>query len=234
MRLKSTPPKKRHLLSFGNSKLGEMHTFSLPAVHTCPGRSSSCESACYARKGTVRFAQRSYVSRWKASKQARFVPDMVEEIRSRGVSLVRLHVSGDFYSAKYAAKWLAIVQACPETRFFVYTRSWRVAEIRPTLRRLARERNIRVWFSCDSETGLPSSIPRRVRIAYMAVTDEDHPNGTPDLVFRVKRKTVKKFSEGRLVCPSENGVTKTTCKKCAVCWSPLEVRDPRRIALATC
>jgi hypothetical protein len=40
----------RNLLVRGNRKLGEsVHSFSVPAVDTCPGRSAPCERACYAR-----------------------------------------------------------------------------------------------------------------------------------------------------------------------------------------
>ncbi len=225
-------PLGRYLLGLGNRKLGEqIHTFSIPAIKTCPGRSNTCEKACYATRGTMRFAQKSYSRRWKESKKSNFAEMVTKELRHRGATKVRIHCSGDFYSPAYVRKWIAIVRASPGIRFFVYTRSWRVPKIRKELKVLAREKNIRVWYSCDAETGLPSSISRRVRIAYMATSDSDLPRGRPDLVFRVKRTTVKKFSGGRLVCPSENGVTDTTCSRCGICWQDLEKKDARRIAL---
>jgi hypothetical protein len=45
----------RALLARGNSKLGSaIHHFDLPAVRTCPGRSSVCEAVCYATRNRFR------------------------------------------------------------------------------------------------------------------------------------------------------------------------------------
>ncbi len=227
-----TSTKAKALLNLGNRKLGgTVHTFSLPAIDTCPGRSGLCEAACYATKGMMRFTQKTYVRAWKESKKRDFVRRMVGEIRDRGVTLLRIHVSGDFYSAAYIRKWRRIVEASPQCRFYVYTRSWRKPELRAELAPLAKLRNIRVHYSCDRETGFPGKIGKRVRVVYMATEDEDVPKGRVDLMFRVKRTTVQKFAAGKIVCPAENGVTKTTCQSCGLCWDRLEVKDPRRFAL---
>lgn len=224
------------LLGMGNRKLGEaIYTFTLPAVRTCPGRSKLCEKVCYALRGRLRLALDGgrYESKYQASLAPDFVDRMTREIQSRGCSIVRVHVGGDFYSPEYTRKWAEIVKRCPQTRFFAYTRSWRIAEIRKELDRLARLKNIRVWFSCDRDTGWPTKVGKRIRIAYMAADDNDVPAATPDLVFRVKRKTVVK-KIGGLVCPVENGSgakKHTSCQKCGLCWEPLENKDPRRYAL---
>jgi hypothetical protein len=113
-----------------------------------------------------------------------------------------------------------IAQACPATRFYAYTRSWRRPEIVGALAELSRCRNVRLWYSCDQDTGIPAHAPRRVRLAWMQTSAEDIPPRA-DLVFRVHRlrKTVAKRVALALVCPVENGATghRTDCGRCRLC-----------------
>ncbi len=225
------------LLCVGNRKLGEaIYTFTLPAVRTCPGRSALCEKVCYALKGHLRMVlnRGGYDRRLVAAKRKSFVSRMVAEIRERACKLVRIHVAGDFFSPGYVRKWAAIVAACPDVKFFVYTRSWRLPAIRVELNRMSRLKNLRLWFSCDRDTGLPQKTARRVRLAYMADGDDDVPARVPDLGFRVTRKTVVKRIGGAIVCPVENGTKAkhhTSCETCGICWRQLEETDARRFAL---
>src|ERR1017187_7245544 len=127
------------LLGRGNRKLGtQILTFSLPAVSTCPGKSEMCESVCYATRGHMGMAIRPFTKRLKASKKGSFHLRMIDEISRRKPRTVRIHVSGDFYSAGYVRKWAAIAAACPDTHFYAYTRSWRVPEIRQALNKFSR------------------------------------------------------------------------------------------------
>ena len=123
----------RPLLTRGNGKLGEgIHAWSLAAVETCPGRSPLCERVCYAKGG--RFATDRMRERLQENLDAAladdFVKKVVAEIRRRGVHTVRVHVSGDFFSAEYARKWFEIARQCKRTTFYAYTRSWRVPACR--------------------------------------------------------------------------------------------------------
>jgi hypothetical protein len=211
----------RNLLQQGNTKLGEgIYTFSLPAVTTCPGSSPACRKECYALRGRFRFLRKAYRRYLAASKADNFAPQMAAEIRRRWAGCVRIHVSGDFYSAEYVRKWVAVARACPGTRFFAYTRSWRNADIVEALEELARCRNVRLWYSCDHDTGIPAHVPSRVKLAWMQTVADDLPPRA-DLVFRVQRlrKTVAKRVALALVCPVENGATghRTDCGRCRVC-----------------
>ncbi len=208
------------MLSKGNSKLGKrIHTFSLEAGVTCGGKTKLCTKHCYAAKGffCMPSVLEGYRRNLKASERADFVAVMVTEIREKGCTVVRIHVSGDFYSAEYVGKWMEIIRQCPGVRFYAYTRSWRVAEIRPELVQLSHLRNVRLWFSCDSESGTPKRVPKRVRLAWMQT---EHDDARGDLIFRVEalRPVVAKRIGLTMVCPVENGVTKTDCGKCGVCW----------------
>jgi len=159
-------------------------------------------------------------SNWKASRRQDFVTKMIAEIQRRRCEIVRISISGDFYSPDYVEKWVEIVRNCPTTVFFSYTRSWRLAAIRPALDRLAALPNMRLWWSVDSETGIPDDVPPRVRLAYMSVALIDEPAQPVDLVFRdypIRGITQKRVA-GAMVCPPENGVTKINCEKCGFCW----------------
>jgi hypothetical protein len=211
----------RNLLQQGNTKLGEgIYTFSLPAVSTCPGSSPACRQECYARRGRFLFLERQYRRYLEASRDEGFAARLASEIRRRWVACVRIHVSGDFYSADYVGKWVQITQACPQTRFFACTRSWRHADIALALAKLSRLKNVRLWYSCDRDTGVPVSHPNRVKLCWMQTGEEDLP-ARADLVFRVQRlrKHVAKRIGLALVCPVENGATgrRTDCGRCRVC-----------------
>ncbi len=156
------------LLRKGNSKLGrELFTFSIPAGDTCPGKSAAC-SACYALSGHfTRPSVRKFLLRnHAASLRADFSERMIEEILTKNCKVVRIHVAGDFYSKEYTLKWLQVVRACPSVKFYAYTRSWRVKEILPALRRLARLSNFRLWLSADSDTGQPVEM-KGARVAWL-------------------------------------------------------------------
>lgn len=218
----------------GNSKLGPLiAAWSLLAVATCPGRSKLCEKLCYAEHGHFLFptVRNNHTRNWKEIAESEdFISWMCTEIRRMMLSIVRVHVAGDFYSPEYVLKWLEIARRNPKVIFYVYTRSWREPEILEVLKLLIREKNFIVWFSCDRETGAPPRVSRRVRRAFMAENDADVPRFKVNMVFRNTVKTLQKFDpSGALVCLYENGVSykePMSCSKCKLCFVQREV--PRK------
>jgi hypothetical protein len=112
---------------------------------------------------------------------------------------------------------------CSSTTFFAYTRSWRDSRLLPAFGELKKLKNMNLWWSADEDTHRINGRPPRwkdVRVAFLVNHyDETVPFYT-DLVFRHRRKTIEKFRNGRLVCPSENGVKtkyKITCTDCGLC-----------------
>lgn len=115
-------------LSDGNSKLKKdgIVSFNLIPIIHCPS-AGACKQYCYAtvgqqafRNGVLRRA-RAYI----ATMQWDFVPHMVEEVQTavrRGARAVRVHDSGDFYSLDYMLSWMRIAEACPEIKFYAYTK----------------------------------------------------------------------------------------------------------------
>jgi hypothetical protein len=169
-----------------------------------------------------------------------FADRLTDFITRKGIGVVRIHLGGDFYDTGYARKWLAVMRGSPQTRFYFYTRSWRVSAIRRVLGAMAKLDNVRVWFSCDRGTGVPRRVPSGVRLAWLMTT----PNGLParaDLVFRVRRlrSSTRKWlpweaAAGRaLVCPTENSATgqRTDCARCGVGWRPPPLPASHRLSL---
>ena len=126
-------------LSRGNKKLVPNKTtayaiWNLPAIVTCPFRTRDCEKFCYARK-----AEKAYPTclpsrerNYNISLQDDFVFRMVLtllEIRKncrKDRLIVRIHESGDFYSAEYVEKWIRIMDYCKDEdiTFIAYTKSF--------------------------------------------------------------------------------------------------------------
>jgi hypothetical protein len=215
----------RGLLGRGNTKLGEgIHTFSLPAGTTCPGKSPECFRACYARSNRYRYPAVQQRLRWNLSQSRRgdFVKRVCREVVRKGVIVLRLHPSGDLYDKAYAEKWLAIIRACPRVTVYLYTRSWRTPEVLSVLERIAAEPNARVWFSLDAGTGLPERVPLGVRLCYLQTADDQRAENV-DLYFRVRSLRRKRVGLPVLpLCPSETpeGRSKeVTCGSCRKCWA---------------
>src|SRR5258708_3809979 len=116
----------------GNSKLGKtIWSFSIPASETCPGKTSLCDSNCYAQAGYYRFnnMKKGLKEKYEATLKSDFVEKISTSIKQKKVKYFRIHVAGDFYSAEYTSKWYNIVSLCNDTKFIVYTRSWRIEKI---------------------------------------------------------------------------------------------------------
>ena len=209
----------RSLLGVGNTKLGRVIAhFDLMAGSTCPGRSKICDTVCYAKSGRYHTRKVRSRLRWnyRQSLMPDFVPRMSDEIRSRGLLVVRIHVSGDLYSPGYVRDWIEIIAACPLVRFYAYTRSWRVNGIVSDLVKLAALPNMRLWYSCDAETGEPDDVPQGVRLAWL----QHEPEAVPErstLTFRVRRLRQQPVIDLPMVCPHETGQA-NNCGHCQHCW----------------
>jgi hypothetical protein len=146
-------------ISPGNTKLGKMPNFSIPAGDTCPGKSDFCKG-CYAQKGFFQMPRlkSSYAQNLEVTQEDSFVDAMIAHIQqaTRKVKVFRIHVSGDFYSATYTRKWVQIIKALPSVQFYAYTRSWRVETIRAALEELRALQNMQLFASMDATSIEPA------------------------------------------------------------------------------
>lgn len=97
--------------------------FDLPVIITCPGMTEICREHCYEKKiettyGSSKGANETDVQNLRkrnlvSSLDDRFIDRVVKEVNRRRrrtdeLIVIRLHCSGDFYSAAYLRKWLEI------------------------------------------------------------------------------------------------------------------------------
>lgn len=129
---------------FGNAKLSEsIATFSLPAGYTCPcakdclskadrntGKitdGKDAEFRCYAASAECAYTAVRR-SRWgnfealKAVKTIEGMTDLLSKNIPEGISKVRIHASGDFYSENYFRAWMHVAKLFPSIIFYGYTK----------------------------------------------------------------------------------------------------------------
>ncbi len=218
------------MLTRGNHKLGtrRIWSFSLPSGPggTCAGMTPTCAADCYA-VALERYrpaAARAYRRNLALAQRRDFVRRVRAFIIAHAVRVVRIHVGGDFFSVRYARKWLRIMRRSPHVAFYFYTRSWRVPAIKTVIDRMAALPNCRAWYSADVGTGAPGDMPPGVRVAWLMTAPDDTPPSGTDLVFRVRRlRDRAEPTPGPYVCPAEDGVPRPrpmTCDRCGFCWRP--------------
>lgn len=201
------------LLTRGNRKLGpNVWHFDLPAgpQATCPGASEYCAAVCYARKGHYTFG--SVRTKYAANFEAWRTEPAILEARLAGEldilpagAVVRLHTSGDFLSAAYVGMWMRLAEDHPSIRFYAYTRSWTVPNIRRTLERFRQLDNVTLWASHD-----PTMAPA--------------PAGWP--VTRIVADWSAAPAEAH--CPEQTG-KRASCSDCGLCFNPA-LRSNARLA----
>jgi hypothetical protein len=188
--------------------------------------SPTCRTHCYAV--AVERYRPAVITKYRRnlrdSRRRDFVRRVVAFLIAHRVRVIRIHTAGDFYSARYARKWLTIMRRSTRTTFYFYTRSWRIPEIKTVIDRMSRLRNCVVWYSCDRDTGVPADVSAFVRLAWLSVSEDDAPPLGVDLVFRIRRLRRRPVPlNSAPVCPAEDGVPRSrrvTCDLCTRCWRP--------------
>lgn len=234
-------------ISEGNTKT-ECFSFDIPAKITCPGMTSACGDKCYAANLMRIYANvnAKYQRNLEFANGDEFVDHMIENIPE--LCEFRIHVSGDFYSAEYIAKWIAIASERPDVTFYAYTRSWRKPELWPMIEALSALANVNVNLSVDKDTGKPN-VENAEAYRWCYLTHDDNVCDwirEGDIVFRsahigqkkrrkndakkgidpdIRSPLVHKLSGGT-VCPFERGKDMPkgfSCKRCHLCVEKPEV-----------
>jgi len=142
----------------GNIKVSRhVPTFSLPSKTTCPGASDWCLKNCYAaRYERLRpncrsaYERNLVISRYPVV----FMAFMMESLPVF-LPLLRIHVSGDFYSREYIDCWREIIASRQRTKFWAYTRSWVIPKLVDPLARLRALPNMHLFASTDETMPAP-------------------------------------------------------------------------------
>ncbi len=183
-------------LGKGNIKVGPILTFSLPSRLSCPGASQWCLEHCYATRferiwPNCRLAySRNLVLSWNAR---RFVKAMLSNI-ALDLPVLRIHVSGDFYSCEYILAWRRIARKRSTTQFWAYTRSWTNPQLLTALECFRALHNVHLFASVDPDMPDP---PPGWRVAYLDLDPRAH--GVP--------------------CLHQHGKAKS-CHECRYCFRP--------------
>jgi Gene product 88 len=128
----------------GNAKLSnKIYTFSLPAGHSCPGALKCFAKAdqqtgklqdgtsqafrCFAAGDESRYPNVRRM-RWHnldalMGKSREEMATLILESLPTDAKIVRLHVSGDFFSEAYFLAWMDVAKAKPDILFYTYTKS---------------------------------------------------------------------------------------------------------------
>ena len=138
--------------SHGNAKLGKGTViFNLPAGSTCPGALQCFSMAvadangkrsivdgqhtqfrCFAASSEVQYdavyANRQHnfktiVEALKSGNCADLINTELQKARKKNTKLVRIHESGDFFSAAYLLSWMLVAQANPDLKFYCYSKN---------------------------------------------------------------------------------------------------------------
>jgi hypothetical protein len=121
-------------------------------------------------------------------------------------SVFRFHTAGDIDSVEHVG---IIADACnsrPDVSFYLYTRSWRVPDIREAIEStLFPIPNLTVWASTDPSL---KSAPEGWREARVFGTFDD--------------------AEGYAHCPEQTG-KRPDCESCGLCWN---AKEGARLAFA--
>ena len=154
-------------IPLGNTKLGNIPSFSTLAHVTCPGASEWCRQVCYAQKLIIQYKNTAsaYQRNTDARNKLGWADEMVSLINGNHWPEFRIHVSGDFDSAVYILRWCHITYQCPDTIFWAYTRSWNQPELLPALEMLRSLPNVQLFASIDPT--MPNDIPEGWRVAFI-------------------------------------------------------------------
>lgn len=130
----------------GNAKLDKtIYTFSLPAGYTCPG-ANECKSRvklvdgkltvvdgpktkfrCFAASQEVLY-QNTYRARQHNMDLLKGLTvggmrELINRSLPKKAKVIRVHVSGDFFSQSYFDAWMEVAEDNPDRLFYAYTKS---------------------------------------------------------------------------------------------------------------
>ena len=192
------------MISDSNSKLGKVPNWSTSPVVTCPGATELCKSTCYVggRKGYLKVYPSARVAYAANTVAVNLSTDwsvgVMRYLSKHRPAMFRIHVSGDFHRAVYVKTWARIATMFPGTRFLAFTRSWRVARLRPSLETLRALPNVQLIASLDTEA---HDAPNAWRKAWMGSPVSGH---------------------SATLCPGY-GPAELQCDACGLCFRPVPI-----------
>jgi len=150
-------------ISNGNSKMGQIASFSLPAGVTCNPK-APCYKKCYARRMEYRFAnvRNSYVDNLQMWRET---PDILETCLQETLMMnryFRFHVSGDIPDAAYFEMMVRLAEKASGCDILAFTKQYHIVnDYLGSGRKLPDNLHIlfSVWkdFECPNPHHLPEA-----------------------------------------------------------------------------
>ncbi len=163
------------------------NSFGLPPVITCPGSTAVCRAACYATRipwPSAHALLEHNLETLRAAGTEIGQTDLIDEMIARYLARhrrvcgdaephFRVHWSGDYFDATYAAAWRRVIDANPTIRFWSYTRSFDLVPI------LAGSPNHALYVSADDENGAAAQATAdRYGLPVATMTTRGRPRGS--------------------------------------------------------
>lgn len=204
-------------LSKGNKKLGKLLNWSITPITTCPNKTDLCTKFCYALKSYKQYpnVRKAWWSNLAATRNnpdfvANFNTELAKWVK-RGYAVVRLHVSGDFYSLEYLQAIGHIIIQNPEVTFYAYTKQWRDPDFIAPLEFLNALPNCTIFASTDQETIDAGEVP---------------PDTLREAVVVARKGST---TTNAIHCPQQTGKI-ASCEKCKFCFAPYHKKHNRGVA----
>jgi hypothetical protein len=133
----------------------KISSFPLPAGHTCP-KKGTCKGHCFALSGRTADQSNcldSYSKKLGMAERDDFVAKINNQLAKKNPvtppwkDRIRIHPWGDFYSNKYAEKWLQIAKDNPAIWFYAYTKSHQM----PAIKEMMKLPNVKIIQSYNGK-----------------------------------------------------------------------------------
>lgn len=193
----------------GNNKTGKkggiansVLVWNLPYIKTCPGASELCKSICYIAAYDANKNSDANLLQYNKDKNQLmvYINETLQYKAKQGNVIVRLHSEGDFFSKEYIRFWNDVVSINKNVRFWAYTKSWVIPELRKELEELEKLDNINIYYSWDNTM---AEKPINHKLAIL----------TNDIkVYKEKRK------QDMVICPEQYNMVEC-CADCGICIS---------------
>lgn len=195
-------------ISLKNTKLGNIPSFSLPALISCPARTIVCSSICYADRFSKLYknAEKAYKLNLTGIQDKDFVEQLVIKLtklstkKKNPMTTFRWHVSGDWHGIKYMYDAIKIMKQFPNISFYCYTRNWRLANWLPHLEELQKLPNMTVFASIDDDT----------------ISNNEWPPANYKVAYVGNKEAIVKAKYNLLPCP--NQLVGKLCDSCSLCF----------------
>lgn len=173
------------VLEPGNRKTGTsgslyaaMRVWNLPAIATCPAASPWCRRFCYnadPREDVFPLELWKRNMEWAEKRPDDLAEWLLMEIgRSPRPTGIRIHSSGDFFSARYVAMWNRVIAGSADVDFWAYTRSWAEPTLLGSLDALRKShKNLQLFASWD-RTMPTAPLGWRLSLVLESAADDAH------------------------------------------------------------